>query len=275
MEHKLAVLEDILDAMGTVGVGYSGGVDSTFLAAVCARALPEHAMLFHLETPLAATPERASFEQAAASFGLPVISLPFDALAEPRVAANPADRCYHCKRAGFARIIEAARQRGCDVVVDGSNADDEGDYRPGMRALSELGVRSPLMEAGFSKAEERELLRAWGYDVWSLPAGACLATRIPCDEALSAEKLACVRACEGYLHEMGLEQVRVRLAAGVAQVTASPQDLDRLRAAGGQDERSCGVALPAHILATLQELGPTQVEPIALPYVHGATSMRT
>ena len=122
--------------------------------------------------------------------------------------------------------------------MDGSNADDAGDYRPGMRALEELGVRSPLLETGWRKDEERALLREWGIPMWDMPAGACLATRIPCGEPLTERKLAAVRACEDYLHEHGLHQVRARLIEGSLQVEASSEDMRVLASAGRGQRRS-------------------------------------
>lgn len=274
MDDKLSHLVDILAGMGSIGIGYSGGVDSTYLAAVCARHVPERAMLLHLDNPLAATPEREAFERDAHRFGLPVVRIPFDALSVTEVAANPADRCYHCKRAGFAKLVDVARKRGCDTVVDGSNADDAGDYRPGMRALTELGVRSPLMEAGITKAEEREQLCAWGLDVWNLPAGACLATRIPCGEALTARNLETIRACEDYLHDLGLSQVRVRLREGGAQVSAAPEDLERLASLPGCTRCGENVQLSRALQSALIARGARSIDGIAIPYVPGAFSRR-
>lgn len=225
--EKLLALEELLDSWKTVAVGYSGGVDSTFLAAVCARAVPSRAVLMHIETPFSATPELVSVERAAESgqsaFGLPLIAVPLDPFSLENVVRNDENRCYYCKRAGFSAILAEARARGIEVVVDGSNADDAGDYRPGMRALEELGVRSPLLETGWHKDEERALLREWGIPVWDMPAGACLATRIPCGEPLTEQKLAAVRACEDYLHEYGLHQVRARLIEGSLQLKLRPR----------------------------------------------------
>lgn len=159
-------LIELLRSYESVAIGFSGGVDSTFLAAVCVRALPpSHVHLIHLDTPLVGTPERASFERERERFerlGAHVVSIAVDPLSDPTVAKNPADRCYHCKRLGFQRIMDAAHELGAHVVLEGSNADDAGDYRPGTRAVRELGAKSPLMETGWSKAEEREVLRAWG-----------------------------------------------------------------------------------------------------------------
>lgn len=280
LDAKLQRLEGLLQSYGHVAVGFSGGVNSTFLAAVCRRCMPERTLLVHLATPFIGTPESDSFERETERIGLPTLTLEMDPIAEPRIAANPPDRCYRCKLAGFTRIAAAARERGYATVVDGSNADDDDETRPGMRALRELGVRSPLKEAGWHKEEERTLLQAWGHPVWNLPAGACLATRIPCGEALTAEKLELVRRCEDYLHGLGLQQVRVRLDNGCARVSAAPEDLMRLRDLENAEASTAhntnggkAVPLPKGITEALRSLGVQTVDPIACPYQYGATSL--
>lgn len=232
LTQKLDALKALLESWGSVAIGFSGGVDSTFLAAVCAQTMPDRTLLVRLDTTFAGTPERASVAALAQGdadtvLGLPLLTVPVDPLADPLVAANTSDRCYWCKCAGFTKIVEAAHARGFAVVADGSNADDAGDYRPGMCALNELGIRSPLMETGWHKREERALLRAWGYDQWNMPAGACLATRIPCGEMLTQQKIDVVRACEDYLHEQGALQVRARLVEGHVRVEMAPDDIER------------------------------------------------
>lgn len=233
LQRKLDSLVDLLLSYKSMAIGFSGGVDSTFLAAVCARFLPaDRVALIHLDTPLIGTPERASFARERERFarmGLQTICLTENPLEHASVTANPADRCYHCKRAAFSSVVTEARRRGLAVVLEGSNADDAGDYRPGMRAVRELGVQSPLMETGWHKSEEREVLKLWGHEVWSLPAGACLATRIPCGETLTQKKLKVVRACEDYLHELGIAQVRVRLDNGTARVSTDSAGLNVLQ----------------------------------------------
>lgn len=263
MEDKFDALVRVLTGCAPVGIGYSGGVDSAFLAAVCARHLPDRATLIHLNMPFAGTPEREAYVRDTARFGLPVIEIACDPLEDPRIAANPPERCYLCKRAGFSAIVHAARERGLKTIVDGSNADDEGDYRPGMRALRELDVRSPLMETGWRKREERELLRAWGYEVWNMPAGACLATRIPSGETLSRTKLELIRAGEDALHAAGARQVRVRLMGGTARVEASADDLARM-------EIEAGSPLPADIVRLLHQAGIASIDPVAHLYAHGS-----
>lgn len=263
-------LIELLRSYESVAIGFSGGVDSTFLAAVCVRALPpSHVHLIHLDTPLVGTPERASFERERERFerlGAHVVSIAVDPLSDPTVAKNPADRCYHCKRLGFQRIMDATHELGAHVVLEGSNADDAGDYRPGTRAVRELGAKSPLMETGWSKAEEREVLRAWGHEVWNLPAGACLATRVPCGEVLTAEKLHVVQACEDYLHSLGFEQVRVRLDAGTARVSLGE---DELKATLLQNAQTGEHALPQRIIDELGRRGAQRVDPIVRAYIHG------
>ncbi|WP_419004986.1 hypothetical protein [Collinsella stercoris] len=233
LQRKLDNLVNLLLSYKSMAIGFSGGVDSTFLATVCARFLPaDRVTLIHLDTPLIGTPERASFARERERFarmGLQTICLTENPLEHASVTANPADRCYHCKRAAFSSVVTEARRRGLAVVLEGSNADDAGDYRPGMHAVRELGVQSPLMETGWHKSEEREVLKLWGHEVWSLPAGACLATRIPCGETLTQKKLKVVRACEDYLHELGLAQVRVRLDNGTARVSTDSAGLNVLQ----------------------------------------------
>ena len=267
---KMQGLIELLRSFGSVAIGFSGGVDSTFLAAVSIRALPPADVhLIHLDTPFVGTPECESFERERERFeraGAHVVAIETDPLADPDVAANPADRCYHCKRLGFRRIVDAACELGVRVVLEGSNADDAGDYRPGTRAVRELDVRSPLMETGWCKDEEREVLHAWGFDVWDLPAGACLATRIPCGEELTAKKLHTVRMCEDYLHGLGLRQVRVRIDGGMARVSVGNDELESLLFDTAAEDAP---SLPLDVVRELERQGDLKVDPIVRAYIHG------
>lgn len=258
--RKLRALEELLVSWGSVAVGFSGGVDSMFLAAVCARVIPQTTLLVHLASPFASTPERESTSEQLARpksplAGISSCVIPFDPFACDAIVRNGLDRCYWCKRAGFERIVEVAREQGIGVVADGSNADDAHDDRPGMRALRELGVRSPLMETGWHKDEERELLRAWGFTRWDMPAGACLATRVRTGEVITEAKLAAVRACEDYLHEQGFRQVRARLSADGMKIELAEDELART-----------GEELPADMRAQLERRASCSVDSRIAPY---------
>ena len=263
--------------MGTVAVGFSGGVDSTFLAAVCARCIPERTHLIHLNSPFTGTPERSSLNASIRRLGLPMTVVEMDPFANPLVAANPKDRCYHCKLAGFARIAQTASQLGAGTVLEGSNADDAQDFRPGMRAVAELGVRSPLMETGWHKEQERGLLREWGFPVWDFPAGACLATRVACGQSLTPQTIAAVRRCEDYLHQQGLIQVRARVAGDAMRIDACDHDLDLLVGLGGARLDPDHVSLPPQIASQLKEAASLDddspvafIESVARAYRKGA-----
>lgn len=264
-KEKLAALKELLRSYGSVAIGFSGGVDSTFLAAVCQEVLPQSTLLIHLSTPLIGTPEQSSFEQATfvanerPLLKLPVLNLKISQLESADVVRNDPLRCYYCKKLGFTQIANEAAARGYNVVVDGSNASDVGDYRPGMKAVEELSVKSPLQDVGFTKAEERELLRQWGFPVWNMPAGACLATRIPTNEPLTREKVSLVRASEDYLHQLGYSQIRARLVQGVMHIEMSPEDLQRL---GGNE-------LTPEMQQKLRALGCTKLESTVKPYGKG------
>lgn len=225
LNEKLNRLVNELEALGTVAIGFSGGVDSTFLAAVCAQCIPEQTVLIHLDAPFIPTPERTACERTLRRLGLAHVILPCSPLSSGVVSSNPCDRCYHCKRIGFEAISNAARRLGCHTVLEGSNADDDPATRPGTRAVRELGARSPLAELGWTKDEERTLLRAWGFDVWNMPAGACLATRIAMGEPLTENKLLVIRACEDYLHDLGIQQVRLRISREVARIATDDAGL--------------------------------------------------
>ena len=209
-------------------VAFSGGVDSAWLLHEAA-AYAERTAAYFVRTPFQPDFELVDAQETARKIGVSLTVLDFDILTVPEAAANPADRCYYCKRALFSRLLEAARADGFPLVLDGGNAsDDEGD-RPGMRALRELGVRSPLRECGVTKADIRRMSRDAGLPVWDKPSYACLATRIPTGTAIRLEDLRRVAEGEAALMKRGLADFRLRLRGGDAllQVRAEQTELAR------------------------------------------------
>lgn len=203
-------LESFFSDAGRVALAFSGGADSSFLlySAVSAGA---DVIPYFVSTEFCRKGDRAHAEEVSKSIGTDLKVISLSMLDDPRMRENPADRCYLCKRRIFSVVKEAALRDGCSVVVDGTNAsDDEGD-RPGMRALRELGIRSPLREAGITKETVRERSRAAGLSTWDLPSNSCLATRVPAGTELSADILSRVEGAEDALRDLGFDNTRVRI----------------------------------------------------------------
>ena len=234
LEAKRDRLVSILRSCGSVCIGYSGGVDSVFLAVTAVDVLGP-------ERVLAVTGRSASYpsvqhDQALAcvdAFGIPHAEAATEEVSDPAYVANPTNRCYHCKTELWSKLTPLAAARGLAVVVDGSNADDLSDHRPGTRAAREHGVRSPLQEAGLTKADIRVLSRRRGLPTWDRPASPCLASRLPYGLAVTPERLRQVEVAEAAVRALGFRTFRVRHHGDAARLEIDPEELDRAEERAG------------------------------------------
>jgi len=228
-QEKLNALRSIFQQMGSVLVAYSGGVDSAFVLAVATETLgPERVLGVTGVSESLAPYERNEAAEIAQQTGARHRELKTDELSDENYLSNPANRCYFCKSELFSKLLPLARAEGLAVVVDGSNADDVGDYRPGMQAGHERGVRSPLQEAGLTKPEIRFLAQARGLPIWDKPAAPCLSSRIPYGQRVTPEKLRQIGEAELYLRGLDLRNVRVRHHDEVARIEVPRADMARL-----------------------------------------------
>ena len=200
-----------------MALAFSGGVDSAYLL-YAARACGCDVAAFYAQSAFQPAFERRDAQRLAEQLDVPLNVVPLDVLAVAAVRDNPADRCYHCKKAIFTALLAAAEAQGYEAVMDGTNASDDTSDRPGMKALVELGVLSPLRLCGITKAQVREYSRAAGLFTWDKPAYACLATRIPTGTSITDEDLNRVEGAEAALFEMGFSDFRVRLFHGAARL---------------------------------------------------------
>ena len=205
-------------------IAFSGGVDSAYLlcSAVQSGAIVK---AYYAKTAFQPSFELADARKLAGQLGVEMEILTLDVLRVPKVAENPANRCYYCKTAIFSAISAAAKEDGFSLILDGTNASDDSSDRPGMRALRELSVRSPLRECGLTKAEIRRLSKEAGLFTHDKPAYACLATRIPTGDAITPEKLARTEEAETYLYSLGLRDFRVRTLGDTARIQVTESDL--------------------------------------------------
>lgn len=228
IDEKFRRLNTLIRDCGSLAVAFSGGADSCFLLHTAHEALGDAVIALTVDSVLIPRREIAEAASFCEERKIRHLVLKADVLSLPQVAENPPDRCYHCKRSIFSLLRYSAESEGFSILSDGSNADDKGDYRPGMRALRELGVRSLLTEAGIGKAEIRELSRRSGLSGWGKPSAACLASRIAYGDNLTPEKLSAVEKAEELLHSLGVRQCRVRLHGQLARIEAPPGDFETL-----------------------------------------------
>ncbi|MEI6101641.1 MAG: ATP-dependent sacrificial sulfur transferase LarE [Eubacteriales bacterium] len=247
--EKLNQLKLIIRSYGSVAVAFSGGVDSTFLLRVAADELGDRVVAVTARSSTYPEREFLGAQAYAESLGARHIAIESEELDIPEFAGNPANRCYYCKNELFQKITQIAKEMGLNAVVEGSNADDTGDYRPGMQAVRELGIKSPLLEAGLTKAEIRELSKEMGLPTWNKQAFACLASRFPYGHTITRDKLGMVDRAEQFLLDQGFRQLRVRHHGDLARIEVGAQEVGRFSDAD----------LAARVYAELKEIGFTYV----------------
>lgn len=229
-DQKMEVLEEILRSLGKVVVAFSGGVDSTFLTAAALRFLgPEQVVAMTAVSATLTAEERESASELARFLGAKHLLIETAEFSDPAFIANTPDRCYHCKKVRFQALVAWASARGIPWVVEGSNVDDQSDYRPGRRAIAELGsVRSPLEEAGLTKADIRALSKEWGLPTWAKSSDACSATRIAYGLELTPERLRQVERAEKMVRPFCKGSLRVRHHGSLARIEVSAENISKL-----------------------------------------------
>jgi uncharacterized protein len=249
LQEKMAALEKDLAGRGSLLVAFSGGIDSTLLLAVAGKVLKGKVVAATFAAPFHSRRETRDATRLAEVMGIPHRLLEFTTISPPQLAANTRERCYHCKKFLGETLGAVAGELKIDTIAHGANLDDLNDYRPGFRAAVETGMAAPLLDAGFTKADIRELSREMGLSTWNKPALACLATRIPYGTPLTPRNLRQVEAAENAVLELGFATCRVRLQADTARIELEPHELDRML------ETSCR----EKIVSRLRDLGFSHV----------------
>jgi len=230
LDEKFARLRETLARTGGVLVAFSGGVDSTFLAKAAFDVLATKALAVTVRSQIHPAFEGAEASELARAIGIRHMVVDVDALAVEGLADNPPERCYICKTSILGTLKSIAAREGLPAVAEGSNASDEGDFRPGMKAVREQGVLSPLRDADLTKADIRELSRRMGLPTWDKPSYACLASRIPYGEKITPEKLRSIEAAEEMLRKSGYRMFRVRHHGKLARIELAPDEMKRFLA---------------------------------------------
>ncbi len=231
--RQYQTLCEVIASWESAAVAFSGGIDSTLLLHAAHAALGERIVAFHAVTPLQTVAEQQRATQLAAGCGCRLVRFAIDPLAWPEFVANPPERCYLCKKKMYSRLVAALPEYGCRVLLDGTNADDLRDDRPGLKALRELGVQTPLAAIGLHKGDVRRCAEAVGIPTWNAPSSSCLATRIPHGQPITPENTGFVARLEEYLNCQGFPGCRVRWGAENLVIEVREEDIPRLIALSG------------------------------------------
>lgn len=222
---KAAHLENLLTCMGTCVIAFSGGVDSTLLSTIASEVMGDEALIIFAESPVVPGEERKTARRLAKILKFNYLEIEHNQLALPDFVCNNKDRCYHCKLDLHKQLITIASDRGIKWVCDGSNYDDLSDYRPGLKAVAEIGVRSPLAESFITKSEIRTLAKERGLDNWNKPASPCLSSRVPYGTPITMDIIDRIESGEAYLKSLGIKQVRLRHHGDTARIEVDEPDI--------------------------------------------------